>query len=506
MRKLIAILPFFLCFSFFLKGQQVQPVVEDFHKEKIGFFADWWQNPAMRFYFPIEQFTDVSVNFSEKDHKAFATQEGADSNGFLFRANSFFKDRKQLYYGKATYSKINKENYKWNTVADVNLLQPYIVADTTGGKMYAEHYFFAGGYARRFAKINIGAFASYRAATAYKKKDPRPNNTVSDLRFNLGTAWTMSSKYTLGFDFDLNKYQQDQGIKIYQEGGGAALFYLRGLGVADERFSTVITDKSGVGNKYKKHTYGLNLTLFPVARNGFLVTFSGIKEHLRLLKYRGSLLQDVSALKTQELKSAVGYKFRVKNADWLVKAYGQYKEQKGKEYIYRQNGTLLSTTEKYKKENYVGGLESLLTYKWESIYTITQFEVSYTNTKEQYAGLKEITSSIKKKADMTFNLQENLLWNFEKSSLLVKIGTSYRHSLSKTLKTGILTAKGAKETLLTPDYLFETSNYIAGQLGLRYDYKLTEKYSIYGKTVCQYARYKEIGNRKEYKLSIGMAF
>ncbi len=506
MRNLSLILQICLSFLFTVKAQESKRIVEDFHEEEITFLSDWWKNPAMRFAYPLQQFTDVSVNFLKKDAKAFAIQEGADTHKFEFRSNSFFKDTKQLYYGSANYSKWNIEGYKWNTIADINLLQPYIIADTIGGKMYNEQYFFSGGYARRFSRIGVGAFASYRAKTAYKKIDPRPNNTVSDLKVRLGTAWKMSSNYTLGGAIDFNKYQQDQSMSVYKDGGGAKIYYLRGLGVADERFSTVITDRSGVGNKYKQNDYGLTLSFFPSQQRGFLSMISFSNANLELLKQRGRTQMSVNELKTNLAKTSLGYKFTMKEVGCLVKLYGQYREQKGKEFIYKQNLTLLTTTEKYKNTEYRAGVEALGRYQWKNISSLTTLNIAYCNQEERYAGVRNSTSNAKNVGNIVLKLQENLLWSFEKSTLLTKFGIGYRHNLRKDLKTGTLTADRARETLVMPDYLFDTSNYILGNFTLRYDYKLTEKYAIYGKGICQYANYQDLGNRQHYQFSVGLAF
>ncbi len=506
MRNLFPIVLICLGFSFMVRGQETKKPVEDHHREEIAFFTDWWQNPAMRFSYPLQQFTDVSVSFLQKDNEAFATQKGSDVNKFKFRANSFSKDTTQLYYGKAIYGKWNDGGYKWNTVADVGTLQPYIIADTIGGKMYNEKYFFSGGYAKRFSKISLGAFTSYRAMTAYKKKDPRPNNTVSDLNVRLGSAWEMSTKYTLGLDIHFNKYQQDQHIAVYRDGGGAMLYYLRGLGVADERFSTVITDNSSSSNKYKQNNYGATLSLFPKRQKGFLSTVSFSKIDLELFKYLGKILLNISDLKTNLTKASLGYKFNVKNVGCLLKVYGQYREQKGKEYIYRQNSTLLSTAEKYKNTVYVGGMEALGSYQWKNTNSLTRLNIAYSDQEERYTGLRSITSSAKDVGNITIRLQENLLWDLGKNSLLTKFGVGYRHNLEKDLKTGSLTAERARETLVVPDYLFETSDFVSGQFTLRYDYQLTHKYGVYGKGIYQYAKYQELGNRQQYQIAVGLAF
>ncbi len=145
-------------------------------------------------------------------------------------------------------------------------------------------------------------------------------------------------------------------------------------------------------------------------------------------------------------------------------------------------------------------------YQWKDINSLTFFNVAYCNQEERYSGVRNSTSSAKDVGNIVLKLQENLLWNFEKSTLLTKFAIGYRHNLRKDLKTGSLTADRAKETLVMPDYLFATSNYMLGNFTLRYDYKLTEKYAIYGKGSCQYANYQDLGNRQYYQIAVGLAF
>lgn len=506
MRKICLAVLIVISFLPKAKGQTSIKVVEDYHKDKIAFFEDWWQNPAMRFAFPIQQFTDVSLNYRQENNEAFATQKGADLNVFTFRANSFFRDTTQLYYGKAMYSKWNVEGYNWNTIADVDLLQPYIVADTIGGKMYNEKYIFAGGYARRFSKFSLGALASFRAMTSYKKKDPRPENTVSDLHLNLGAAWEMSNTYSLGVTFLFKKYTQDNKISIFKDGSGTMLYYLRGLGIADEHFSTVITYNSSPSNKYKLNDYGILLSLFPTEESACLAMLSYEKKDLGFLYQKGTIWQDISDLQTNLAKGSFGYRFQVNDVGFLTKIYGQYGNQIGTEYIYKMNGLLLSTAEKYKNTNYLGGFEVLGTYAWKNVNSLTKLNVAYSSQEERYGNAKKITSSAKDVGNITLNLQENLLWNFEKSAFLAKVALGYRHNLNKDLRAGTLTADGARANLIQPNYLFEISDYFAGQLTLRYDYQLNEKFRIYGKGMCYYANYDDLGNRQYFQIAIGVSF
>lgn len=501
-KKLLSVL---LCLSLLtiVKGQ-AKRIVEDYYKEEINFFSEWWHNPAMRFASPHHQFTDVSFNYSQEDNEAFAVQKGSEISTFKFRANSFFRDANKLYYGKAAYNKWDIEGSKWNSSSDIDLIYPYIVADDARVKVANEQYSLAGGYAQRFGKINLGASASYRAMTAYKRKDPRPKNTIYDLSFRLGGTYQLSNKYLLGSSLYFNKYQQRQSIRVYAKANEPNLYYLRGIGITFDGFDITVKNGSVFGNEYIQNTYAVRLSLLPLDKKGVFATTYFSKKQLNLCESEEPL-REIITMNINTATANLGYGNKTLNMEYFVKLYGKYKQAKSKEYTY-QVKILSQVLEKYTNMNYVAGLEALATYHLGNTKSLSNFDISYNRNNERYIDAQQRYCASKEINNLKGNIQQSFLWNFKKSSFLTKIGASYRHNLKKKLKTSDLTHSDIRETLVEPDFRFYTTNAIGGKLTLRYDYQLHKEFSIYGKTKYRYANYKNIGNRQYGEVTLGLTF
>jgi hypothetical protein len=479
----------------------------DYQKEQINFFSSWWHNPAMRFYYPIDKITDVSFSETITNNNIYNIQEGNKSHHFLFTANSFTKEDKQLFYGMATYNKGVQENINWNTLTDINRLYPYIVADTISDKMYKEQYDFAGGYAHKYNKLTLGAFVSYTASTAYDRHDPRPQNTVSDLKVTMGASYPIGSKYKVGFNLYFDKYQQDQSLRIYKEGGSAKIFYLRGLGVADEQFSTVITKTAGgADNTYKQKKYGGTISLYPEANSGIFLALSAATSNLELIS--GNRNTTICMLDNNTSTVELGYKI---NRNYNVKLLGEYQQKEGAEYIYTFSGSLLNKAIKYKNKEYLVGVSVSGKINWADNIKgnfVTNF--SWNSTDEKYMKIGNTAINTKKIENISFDLVKNVLQQFNRSHLLLKIEANYSHNLNKKLNVGKLAAPEIIENLVEPNFLYQSANIVSGNLLLRYDYYINKKYAVYVKGNYRYTRFpkldSDINTNKLYGMGLGLTF
>ncbi len=475
----------------------------DYMQEQIDYFDSWWQNPAMRFYYPMLRFTDVSFSETITNQSVYNPQKGNKSNNFLFSANSFTKQEHQLFYGAASYSNGIQKNVNWNTLTDVDKLYPYIVADTIADKMYKEQYYFAGGYARRFQKIIAGIFTNYTAATAYDRRDPRPNNTVSNLQITAGVSTSIVSNYCLGVSLQFNQYQQDQSLSLYKDNGSAIVYYLRGFGVADRDFSTVITkNRGGVGNIYKQKQYEANVSLYPKNKKGFFANIGVTMSDLEL--ETGNINQTVAKLENQKGNIALGYKI---NRNYSVKLFGEFAKQEGTEYIYKSSSELINKAKKYKCNNIILGtaIAGKINYSKQLKVNFVA-EVKYRSFEQKYLKIGAEAPNRKKVNNLTFSFTKNVLKQFKKSSLLIKFGAKYRNNLHKELKAGYLITKNAMRNLVEPIYRYETENFLAASLAVRYDYPINSKYNVYAKANVACAYFKNKDKNKLYGIGIGLAF
>lgn len=476
---------------------------EDFYSKEKDFYKAWWHNPAMRFLYPIKHHSEVSFNGEWVNNKAGLVQEGKSLKKFKFIANSFFQDTKKLYYGKARYENGFKDGIKWNTLTDVERLSPYILADTVGGKMNKESYFFAGGYATKLGKLGIGAFASYNAATAFKEIDPRPINTVSDLYTTIGISFPFSNKYLLGTAFSYEKYEQEQHIKIFKEVGSTKIFYLRGLGVSDFNFTTTIHPSKSLFNKYKKNSITGSFTLLPITEKGSMASLSFRTGELELLS---DDYKEISTLEEKKTAIDLGYKFSQNSIPVAIKFSGSYKTAKGREYNYLGDSSPPVIAPKFKKKNYEIDFSITAKLKWtKKTFSYCELFGNYTNDDESYK-VQNKAENRQHYANINLGMKTATLIFFSKNSLLLDFTLAYKKNIDKKLNVGYLAAPTAKETLILPDYEQFTSNAFLSTIGLRYDYKLDKRYSLYGRTAFHYSRYKNIGTNKYAKIGIGLAF
>ncbi|PID88451.1 MAG: hypothetical protein CSB06_00130 [Bacteroidia bacterium] len=509
MKKRIYIILYFL--SFWIKGgvelfaQDTIPIQSDYYKEAVNFYSKIWHNPALRFSYPFRKTHEASFSWFQEENTAYHVQEGKAKDVFCFDSHALVRKKKQLYYGSAGYRYLMREGQKWNTLADVARLQPYIIADTIGGKMYRENYSFSGGYARNHGRLRWGLYSSYESATTYRKTDPRPKNETYDLNVRVGGAVAISSRYVLGGSGDFAKYQQLQNLTIVRDVGSAALFFMRGLGVTEHHFSTVLNSHRHSSSMYKEKRYGGSIQLIPFSGNGFFGHFSYSQVDFRLLSTRN--YEKISTFDKQLFDCSAGRSFLLYNKVHAVKLIASYHNVEGLEYNYTHADELLSISPKYYLKKYAAGL-SISGEGWErpKLRSLWEATVEYRKNKKEYFGIADAPLNKEAYDCLYVSLTKNVQVPFRRSIFLCKLKAGCRYNYARKLKAGALAAPTALETLVVPVHDFLTKNYISALLLLRYDYRLTEKYRIYTSVVGSYRAYESIGHQKAYEAKLGLAF
>ncbi|MBQ2091016.1 MAG: hypothetical protein II466_05375 [Bacteroidales bacterium] len=174
--------------------------------------------------------TEALYNFSRQG-KAVFTQNGKGLDMGEFKASSLkFLRKDRAVKGSVSYQRGVKKDVCWNTSSDYELLYPYVMADTVGGKLQMEQYAFAGAYAGSIGEWKYGIGGSYRALHEYRQTDPRPRNITSDLSLRL-SAGRVFGHYILSASASYRRYHQLQSVTFLSpKGANTAEFHLTGLG------------------------------------------------------------------------------------------------------------------------------------------------------------------------------------------------------------------------------------------------------------------------------------
>ncbi|MCB6971504.1 MULTISPECIES: DUF6850 family outer membrane beta-barrel protein [Butyricimonas] len=295
-----------------------------------NFVSQAYRNPALQYYAHSFSLTELQIGWEQTSaDKALLPQLGSKTQNFNFNVSSYISLRaNSKTWGNAYYKNGKRNNVQWNETSDFLTVYPYVMADTLGGNLKTEEYYFAGGYAQAGKHFTWGIFANYRALIEYRNRDPRPKNVVSDLKGSVGISARITRRYDVGLAIHAGKYKQTNDVKYYNELGTLTEYHLFGLGTDSRRF---YGKNSSV--YYNGHRYGASVELFPRAKKGLSAaveyerfTFEKIISTLNNLP--------LNELNQDEIKAEVAYMTRTPREQWGLKLNGSYRNRKGTENLF----------------------------------------------------------------------------------------------------------------------------------------------------------------------------
>lgn len=216
-----------------------------------------FDNPALMTERYDSALTLVAGTYEYARNGRYIMQQGNGHSTESFNAESYTRlGPRSVVWGNALYSNGRTTRVGWNETSDFELVYPYVTADTIGGAMQSETYYFQGGYAHSLDRLSYGVRMAYRSVSAYRTKDPRPKNDVGMVNAAAGLAWRFMPGRTVGAYFLAEKYSQNQSITFMNPRGTVMIYHMTGLATDYVRFggnnSTTV---------YNGHTLAAGLTL-----------------------------------------------------------------------------------------------------------------------------------------------------------------------------------------------------------------------------------------------------
>ncbi len=274
------------------------------------------------------EYTELKTMLIRSDQDAVLAQEGFLKNQFSIQAETVQKLGNKLLWGNVDYKNGKKDHVQWNESADYLIVYPYIMSDTVGGNnLHQEEYSFSGGYAQS-GLINWGLQIDYRALKQYRAKDPRPDNTVSDLFLHGGISYQIGSAYALGGDILLRKYKQKNSINFRSDIGIPTIYHSTGLGTDMYLFAG---KQVGYTIQYTGDVYGAAIQLLPSTRQGLILDMG--YQYFHLEKQVSNLLYlPISEIGEKKYSFNASYKKQNANKHWNVNVLLQKRERNGTEH------------------------------------------------------------------------------------------------------------------------------------------------------------------------------
>lgn len=208
-----------------------------------GVNASVFQNPAMQSFHYQHSLNTLNVGYDYRHATTPKRLERGDGHRQAFvDVDAYLHKGKATLWGNAYYVNGSTRNVLYNETTDLELLYPYLMADSVGGKTSQEYYYFMGGFSYPLGKKwTIGAEGEYTARMEYRTRDPRPKNLTGDLRAKVGVSYLLSGLHSIGAAVTARKYKQTNELKLYNEVSVPTIYHLTGLGNDYYRFRGVNT-------------------------------------------------------------------------------------------------------------------------------------------------------------------------------------------------------------------------------------------------------------------------
>lgn len=297
------------------------------------FFDRIYSNPALAHFRP-DAFAhgNISAHYNYSDTKKLGfIQEGTSTNQYKIAANGFTIHNNKIFWGSASYNNFHRKNVRWNNIYDFKRIGPYLLADSIGGNSQGEEYTLSGGLSVKYKKWEFGAEAGYIAGQSYRKTDPRPQATSTDLYLQISSSYNIIKNYQAGLSFNAGKYRENIKTSVEQDNANYDFFPFKGFGLFD--LSVFKAQSSSYSATYEGENYGGSLFFAPQNKNGFL---GNIKFNYSFFEpnYGSDNSPNLYIYRTYNTSLDLGWQKYTEKSRSFIKFSYDYNLNKGTERIY----------------------------------------------------------------------------------------------------------------------------------------------------------------------------
>ncbi|QGY45546.1 hypothetical protein GM418_18270 [Maribellus comscasis] len=189
------------------------------------------KNAAALVYFGCDSRIASAAVYSEIQDKYYHLfQEGDARFQTGFFTDGYVNLNKWKFYGKFNYFSQQEKNTKWVQVMEPYNDNPYIVGDSIGGDYSKEYFIMEGKGAYQVNnKFSFGFDVNYTTGVGAKRKDPRPENTITTFDISPAVIFDFD-KIKLGANFRYLGSKEDIEVSTVTS-KTFYIFHFKGMGV-----------------------------------------------------------------------------------------------------------------------------------------------------------------------------------------------------------------------------------------------------------------------------------
>jgi len=501
MKHKIQYILFLMCVAAPAMAATPDSVYTEHHSVWNSLSRDAWKNPALHGAAYNTDYSQLAIDVDYKNQTdAFVLQKGTGHTKYQVEADTYLRlsDRTAVW-GKASYLTGHNRNIKWSSVSDYEIIEPYILADTLGGRTESERYVFEGGYATRLNKLLLGGEMMFRAEHEYRTTDPRMRAIVSDLTLRAGAAY-QTSRYNWGAAFEANIYKQTDNVTFFRETGVIPEFQLTGLGAIYVRFSGEVNNLyfNGGGTQ-------LYLNASPVNGNGLFGNITlGQHRYERIVASLNSL--PLTKLYRHEARLQTGWKHRSQH-DAAIYVDANYTRRLGDENMVgssqSNNYPILTTLTMYKNDILDASINALYGSSQQACWHV-MLKAGYQQNNEKYVEPERKMSYSRIYGMLGGQLITGLS---HRSTLTCGLNASYIKNVDSELSIPVLNTETAAVEMLNHNFRYLKADYTKVDASVRADHTLADsRYGIFAELRGSAVFCSASDQEQHISLKIGMTF
>lgn len=462
---------------------------------------EFYISPALKIYQRKYSYSLLAADYFKQQRDLYISQEGKGRGGLSVHSESYLKNNaNSALWGNAYYTneKIYKVNY--NESIDYNLIYPYVMADTVGGDLTSETYFFTGGYSNRYKLLQYGFSGSFRGVQAYRAVDPRPKNISSDIHLELSAGIRIGAAYALSLDLKGRKYNQNNSLAFVNELGFPLVFHDAGLGVYNEFLAGTRTTAYFNGNDI-----GAHLNFAPAEGNGFAAQVG--YGRFKFNKLLSGIIFPIAEVKDNLIQGIIGYTQESAIQSYIVKLKASRSKRAGTEPKFNNKDSesgiqKVSEDVRFFNERLTLTVEGVYGRKSDFVDWYVGADVSFVDNAQQYASPNRNLDY----RNLILGLNVMGTKKINKALLSAKVNVSQVQNLSGDYNWSDLNPKKGLYTMLTGNYGYLTAKSLNLSGSLRLDLPVSNKLNLFVKSEGGHTAYQNNLKGTQLMLSTGFIF
>ncbi|MFB5945461.1 DUF6850 family outer membrane beta-barrel protein [Albibacterium profundi] len=476
-------------------------VIEENNSPFTTFQKEYYSSPSLESFERKNSFTQIGASYFYSDQDLFIKQKGSGQQGFRVDAQSYLKNSPSTtLWGNAYYSNKNVKQVNYNESNDFDLVYPYVMADTVGGELSSESYFFSGGLSKQLGAFEYGLQISFRGVQAYRDRDPRPKNISSDIKATLSIATSLLKDYKASADLNLRKYDQENTLDFVSELGAPLIYHDAGLGV----YNKVLAGSRNLAY-YRGYTIGGQLNLIPSNGNGFVAQIGYHK--FSFDKDLAGVADAVGQVNDQQINALLGYLQTTDEHNLSIKLIGIHKNRNGTEAKFDNRNSnhflqMVSEDIRYRNTRNQLRLEALYGRKTADFDFYIQGKVQYFEDNQNYVS-----------PDRTMDYQ-NLLVGLnitgvkplKKAVLSTQLGAQKLQNIDANYFWSDVNWESGIYDMLTSNFQYVSSSSFQVLGKLRVDYSLPKDLNFFVQASGNYTNFTDSYQGNQFIISTGFIF